>query len=49
MRVGLKILIREGSVVKNLKFIVSGMLKYNLLIEEFMFCIDDKYLDDIEK
>lgn len=34
---------------KNLKSIVSGMLKHNLPIEEFMFCTDDKHLDDIEK
>lgn len=49
LRAGLKILIREGSAAKNLKSIVSGMLKYNLPIEEFMFCTDDKHLDDIEK
>lgn len=49
LRAGLKILIREGSAAKNLKSIVSGMLKHNLPIEEFMFCTDDKHLDDIEK
>ena len=49
LRAGLKILIREGSAAKNLKSIVSGMLKHNLPIEEFMFCADDKHLDDIEK
>lgn len=49
LRAGLKILIREGSAAKNLKSIVNGMLKHNLPIEEFMFCTDDKHLDDIEK
>lgn len=49
LRAGLKILIREGSAAKNLKSIINGLLKHNLPIEEFMFCTDDKHLDDIEK
>ncbi|KPI49777.1 adenine deaminase [Clostridioides difficile] len=49
LRAGLKILIREGSAAKNLKSIVKGLLNHNLPIEEFMFCTDDKHLDDIEK
>lgn len=49
LRAGLKILIREGSAAKNLKSIVNGLLTHNLPVEEFMFCTDDKHLDDIEK
>lgn len=49
LRAGLKIFIREGSAAKNLEAIIKGLLKYKLPIEEFMFCTDDKHLDDIEK
>lgn len=49
VQAGLKILIREGSAAKNLDAIVSGLLKSNLPIDNFMFCTDDKHLDDIEK
>ncbi|MCC0686448.1 adenine deaminase, partial [Clostridioides sp. ZZV14-6345] len=49
LRAGLKIFIREGSAAKNLEAIIKGLLKHSLPIEEFMFCTDDKHLEDIEK
>jgi adenine deaminase len=49
VRAGLKVLIREGSAAKNLKEIVTGLLSSNLPLESFMFCTDDKHIEDIER
>lgn len=49
VRAGLKILIREGSGAKNLEAIVSGLVDSKVPDENFMFCTDDKHLDDIQR
>ncbi|MEF9990879.1 MAG: adenine deaminase [Romboutsia sp.] len=49
IQAGLKILIREGSAAKNLESIVLGLLESNIPLDNFMFCTDDKHLDDIER
>lgn len=46
-RAGLSILVREGSAAHNLVTIVSGLVDSNISIERFMFCTDDKHIDDI--
>lgn len=43
---GLAILMREGSAAKNLTALVQGLLDSGLPTERFMFCTDDKHLDD---
>ena len=47
-RAGLTILIREGSGAKNLEAIVSGIISNKVPTENFLFCTDDKHLEDIE-
>jgi len=47
IRAGFKILIREGSAAKNLEAIVTGILEQKLPLDRFLFCTDDKHLDDI--
>lgn len=49
VRLGFKILIREGSAAKNLEPIISGLLKSKLPLDQFLFCTDDKHLDDIHR
>lgn len=49
LRAGFYILVREGSAAKNLDAIIRGLLKKNLPIDRFLFCTDDKHLDDIHQ
>lgn len=44
---GMYILIREGSAAKNLKAIVTGILENDIPMDRFLFCTDDKHLEDI--
>lgn len=46
---GFYIQIREGSAARNLEAIVTGMLKDKVPGDRFLFCTDDKHLDDIKK
>lgn len=48
MRLGMHILIREGSAAKNLNTIINTILKYKLPTYMCCFCTDDKHLDDIK-
>ncbi|WP_083439413.1 adenine deaminase [Acetobacterium bakii] len=48
-RAGFKILIREGSAAKNLEAIITGLLEHNLPLDRFLFCTDDKHLEDIHR
>ena len=47
LRAGFYILVREGSAAKNLHAIISGLLEKALPIDRFLFCTDDKHLEDI--
>lgn len=49
LRVGFYILIREGSAAKNLTALVEGLLAHNSPLDRFLFCTDDKHLDDIRR
>ncbi|MBC3797131.1 adenine deaminase [Acetobacterium tundrae] len=46
---GILILIREGSAAKNLYAIVTGLLDSGLPMDRFLFCTDDKHLEDIHR
>ncbi|MFV0352136.1 MAG: adenine deaminase [Oscillospiraceae bacterium] len=46
-RAGFAILVREGSAAHNLAAIVNGLVDNDVPTNRFMFCTDDKHLDDI--
>lgn len=48
-RAGLSVLVREGSAAHNLNAILEGVLKAGLSTRRFLFCTDDKHLDDIRR
>ncbi len=48
-RAGLAILVREGSAAHNLSAIVNGLVDTNTPIDRFLFCTDDKHLDDLHR
>ena len=48
-RCGMTVHIREGSAARNLKAIVSGIVRNQMNGEGFCFCTDDKHIEDIEK
>lgn len=47
LRLGLSVLIREGSTERNLEPILSGVIREKLDTRHLMFCTDDKHPDDI--
>ena len=49
LRVGMKVLIREGSTERNLDELISGVLRKGLGIENLMFCTDDKHAGEIRE
>lgn len=46
LRTGMSILIREGSSERNLDTMVKAIIEDDLSVENFMFCTDDKHVDD---
>ncbi|MGL4392950.1 MAG: adenine deaminase [Fusobacteriaceae bacterium] len=48
LRVGLKVLIREGSSERNLDVLISGAIKNKLDFSNLMFCTDDKHAHEIK-
>ena len=49
LRAGLAILVREGSAAHNLSTLINGWLDSSLPADRFLFCTDDKHLDDIAR
>ena len=49
LKAGMRVLIREGSAAKNLRAIVTGLLETGLPTDRFLFCTDDKHLEDIHR
>lgn len=47
LRVGIRVLVREGSSERNTKQLIKGVLENNLPAENLMFCTDDKHVNDI--
>lgn len=48
-RLGMQILIREGSAAKNLKAIVRGLVEHGTDTTGFSFCTDDKHIEEIRR
>lgn len=49
LRVGMKILIREGSTERNVDELIQAVLDEHLDFENLMFCTDDKHIGEIRK
>jgi adenine deaminase len=47
LRLGMPVLVRDGSTERNLDPIVSGVVREGLDTRHLMFCTDDKHPDDI--
>ena len=47
LNAGLAVLIREGSASRNLKEIITGVIKSKIDTRRLAFCTDDKHLSDI--
>lgn len=47
LRVGIRVLIREGSSERNTRHLLKGVLDRGLPTENLMFCTDDKHVNDI--
>lgn len=48
LRVGMKILIREGSTERNVDRLIQAVLDHGLDYENLMFCTDDKHIGEIK-
>lgn len=48
LRVGMHVMIREGSGARNLQMFVENALKLGYSFENTSFCTDDKHINDIE-
>ena len=48
MRLGMHILLREGSAAKNVDTLIKTILKHNLPTNRCCFCTDDKHLNEIK-
>lgn len=49
LRVGIKVLVREGSTERNLDRLLSGVLERGLPFDNLMFCTDDKHATEIRE
>ncbi len=49
VKAGLYVLVREGSAAQNLDALIEGLVKSNIPVERFLFCSDDRHLDDIDR
>lgn len=49
LRIGMKVMVREGSTERNLEDIVKGILDKITDFRNLLFCTDDKFPDDILK
>lgn len=49
LRVGMKVLIREGSSERNVEELIKGALKEHIPLENLMFCTDDKHAREIQQ
>jgi len=48
LRLGMKVLVREGSTERNLDVLIKGVLDRGLSSENLCFCTDDKHVDEIK-
>jgi len=47
LRLGMPVLVRDGSTERNLELILTGVVREGLDTRHLMFCTDDKHPDDI--
>lgn len=47
LRVGMRVLVREGSTERNLDELITGALAKHLPLDNLMFCTDDKHAGEI--
>lgn len=47
LRVGMKVLVREGSTERNLDALIAGAIETHCPLEHLCFCTDDKHPDEI--
>ncbi len=47
LTMGMAVIIREGSSERNLRDLISGIVRENLPTRHMMFCVDDKFSADI--
>lgn len=47
LAVGMSAIIREGSSERNLRDLISGIVREKLPTRHMMFCVDDKFSADI--
>jgi len=49
VRLGMAVLIREGSTERNLEALVRGVVEHQFPTRHLMFCTDDKYASDLRR
>ena len=49
LRVGMSILVREGSSERNLDALITGLLERHTELDNVLFCTDDKHVDDVRR
>lgn len=49
LRVGMKVLVREGSTERNLDELITGVLEQGIDCENILFCTDDKHVNEIKE
>ncbi len=49
LRVGMSVLVREGSTERNLDALIGGVLREKLPLDNLMFCTDDKHAGEINR
>ena len=49
LRVGMSVLVREGSTERNLDALIGGVLREKLPLDNLMFCTDDKHAGEIQR
>ena len=49
LRVGMSVLVREGSSERNLDALISGLLEKHADLDNVLYCTDDKHVDDVRR
>lgn len=49
LRVGMRVMLREGSSERNVQALMQGVLAHGLPTENLLFCTDDKHATDISR
>ncbi len=49
LRCGMSVLVREGSSERNLDALISGAIAGHMELDNFLFCTDDKHIDDVRR